>query len=107
MQIVRESLRVRELNIDARFIVVFAILAPLVNAGLATLLASLVTEDPSNRFVFGVLAASASYIAVPAAMKITVPQANPGLFLPMTLAVTFPVNITVGMPSYYYCSHLL
>uniref|UniRef100_UPI004047D230 sodium-dependent bicarbonate transport family permease n=1 Tax=Flavobacterium sp. TaxID=239 RepID=UPI004047D230 len=49
-----------------------------------------------------ILAASASYIAVPAAMKITVPKSNPGLFLPMALAVTFPVNITIGMPLYFF-----
>jgi uncharacterized protein len=49
-----------------------------------------------------VLAASASYIAVPAAMKIAVPKANPGLFLPMALAVTFPFNITLGLPLYYW-----
>jgi len=39
--------------------------------------------------------------AVPAAMKITVPKANPGLYLPMALAITFPVNITIGMPLYF------
>jgi hypothetical protein len=47
------------------------------------------------------LAASASYIAVPAAMKISVPQSNPGILLPMALAISFPVNITIGMPIYY------
>ena len=52
--------------------------------------------------MFAVLAASASYIAVPAAMKIALPKANPGLFLPMALAVTFPLNITIGMPLYYF-----
>jgi hypothetical protein len=52
--------------------------------------------------MFGVLAASASYIAVPAAMKIAVPKSNPGLFLPMALAVTFPINITIGMPLYFW-----
>jgi hypothetical protein len=67
---------------------------------------SLVTHKISDRFIFGILAASASYIAVPAAMKITVPRANPGLFLPMALAVTFPVNITIGMPVYYCIAQL-
>ena len=65
------------------------------------MLSNLVTQDIANRFIFAILAASASYIAVPAAMKISVPEANPGLFLPMALAVTFPINITVGMPIYY------
>jgi hypothetical protein len=50
--------------------------------------------------MLAVLGASASYIAVPAAMKIAVPKANPGLFLPMALAVTFPFNITIGLPAY-------
>jgi hypothetical protein len=52
--------------------------------------------------MFAILAASASYIAVPAAMKISVPQSNPGLFLPMALAVTFPINITIGIPIYFF-----
>jgi hypothetical protein len=64
-------------------------------------LSGFITQDIGNRFIFSVLAASASYIAVPAAMKIATPKANPGLFLPMALAVTFPFNITIGMPFYY------
>jgi hypothetical protein len=79
----------------------FAILIPLLNGCLFAVLSSAVTTDITNRFIFAVLAASASYIAVPAAMKITVPKANPGLFLPMALAVTFPVNITIGLPLYF------
>ena len=78
----------------------FAIVIPLLNGVLFAILSQYVTSDVSNRFMFAILAASASYIAVPAAMKITVPQANPGLFLPMALALTFPVNITLGMPIY-------
>jgi hypothetical protein len=50
--------------------------------------------------MLAVLSASASYIAVPAAMKIAVPNANPSIYLPMALAVTFPFNITIGMPIY-------
>ena len=84
------------------FPVVFAVIVPLINGCLFALLSSFVTTDVTNRFIFAVLAASASYIAVPAAMKITVPQANPGLYLPMALAVTFPVNITIGMPLYFF-----
>lgn len=80
---------------------VFALIIPLINGCVFAYLSSFVTSDISNRLIFAVLAASASYIAVPAAMKITVPKANPGLFLPMALAVTFPINITVGMPIYF------
>jgi len=79
----------------------FAVIIPLLNGCIFAMLSSVVTTDITNRFVFAVLAASASYIAVPAAMKITVPKANPGLYLPMALAVTFPINITIGMPLYF------
>ena len=79
----------------------FAILIPLLNGCVFAVLSSFVTTDITNRFIFAILAASASYIAVPAAMKITVPHANPGLFLPMALAVTFPINITIGLPLYF------
>ncbi len=82
------------------FAVAFAIVIPLLNGCIVAVLSSIVTQDIGNRFIFAVLASSASYIAVPAAMKIAVPKANPGLFLPMALAVTFPVNITIGMPLY-------
>lgn len=82
------------------FAVAFAIVIPLFNGCLVAFLSQLVTNDVGNRFMLSILAASASYIAVPAAMKIAVPKANPGLFLPMTLAITFPLNITLGMPIY-------
>jgi len=83
------------------FPLVFAIAIPLINGCLVAALSAAVTLDVSNRFIFAILAASASYIAVPAAMKISVPKANPGLYLPMALAVTFPINITIGMPIYF------
>ena len=83
------------------FPVVFAIFIPLFNGILVAILSGFVTQDISNRFMLAIFAASASYIAVPAAMQISVPKANPGLFLPMALAVTFPINITIGMPIYF------
>jgi uncharacterized protein len=84
------------------FPLIFAIVIPIVNGCIFGLLSSIVTDDVSNRFLFAILAASASYIAVPAAVKISVPKANPGIFIPMALAITFPVNITIGIPIYYY-----
>ncbi|WP_396157416.1 sodium-dependent bicarbonate transport family permease [Flavobacterium sp.] len=82
------------------FPVLFALIIPLLNGASVAFLSQLVTADVGNRFMFSILAASASYIAVPAAMKIVAPKANPGLFLPMALAITFPFNITFGMPIY-------
>jgi hypothetical protein len=78
----------------------FAVAIPFINGCLVAMASAVVTADSGNRFMLAVLAASASYISVPAAMKIAVPKANPGLFLPMALAVTFPFNITLGMPVY-------
>ena len=82
------------------FAVVFALAIPLINGCIVAVVSHYITDDVGNRFILAILAASASYIAVPAAMKIAVPKANPGLFLPMALAVTFPFNITLGMPIY-------
>ncbi|MEO1050294.1 MAG: sodium-dependent bicarbonate transport family permease [Bacteroidota bacterium] len=81
---------------------IFAIVVPLVNGCLVAATIGIVTDDPGNQFLFAILAASASYIAVPAAMKLAVPKANPSLYIPMALAITFPFNITLGMPIYMY-----
>lgn len=82
------------------FPILFAVIIPLVNGSVVAFLSGAVTQEPSNRFMFAVLAASASYIAVPAAMKLAAPKSNPGLYIPMALAITFPLNITIGMPLY-------
>ena len=83
------------------FTTAFAILIPLINGCIVAYTSQFVTSEIGDRFIFAVLAASASYIAVPAAIKIAVPKANPGLYLPMALAVTFPFNITIGLPIYF------
>lgn len=84
------------------FAFIFAIVIPLINGCLVAVISSAITESVGNRFLFAILAASASYIAVPAAMKLAAPKANPSLYLPMALAITFPFNITIGMPLYLY-----
>ena len=58
--------------------------------------------EAGSAALFAVLAASASYIAVPAAMRLALPQADPGLYLSMSLAVTFPFNITIGIPYFVF-----
>lgn len=85
---------------NGKLMALFAIMIPLINGCVVALASSAITSDIGDRFIFAVLAASASYIAVPAAMKIAAPKANPGLFLPMALAITFPFNITIGLPLY-------
>lgn len=83
------------------FLSIFAILIPAINGCIVAFASSLVTESIGNRFIFAILAASASYIAVPAAMRLAAPKADPGLFIPMALGLTFPFNITIGMPIYF------
>ena len=83
------------------FVSIFAILIPAINGCLAAYLGQYITHNPANRFIFAMLAASASYIAVPAAMHLAAPKADPGLYIPMALGITFPFNITVGMPLYF------
>jgi hypothetical protein len=70
-------------------------------------LAFLLGVSAGNALLLAVLCSSASYIAVPAALRMTIPQANPGLFVPMALTVTFPFNVTLGIPLYYYIITLI
>lgn len=83
------------------FVTLFAVFIPLVNGVLTAFLSQFVTPDVGNRFILATLSASASYIAVPAAMRIAAPEADPGLYIPMALGITFPVNITIGLPIYF------
>ncbi len=83
------------------FSLLFAIVIPVINGIIVSYLSILITDEVGNRFLFAILAASASYIAVPAAMKLAAPKANPSLYIPMALAITFPFNITIGMPLYF------
>jgi hypothetical protein len=78
----------------------FALVFPMVAATLGIGAARLMGLGPGDALLFTVLCASASYIAVPAAVRSAIPQANPSLFLPMSLAVTFPFNIALGIPLY-------
>ena len=86
---------------DARAITwrlaMIAILLPLINGALGTLAGHAIGLDPGSMAAFGVLCASASYIAVPAAMRLALPEADPGIYLTMSLSVTFPFNILVNI----------
>jgi hypothetical protein len=88
------------------FIIAIALILPVINGIGVALCSKLVTDSDANRFMFAVLAASASFIAVPAAMRISNPKSDPGLYLPMSLGLNFPFNITLGMPIYYYVIQL-
>ncbi|MBD2297032.1 sodium-dependent bicarbonate transport family permease [Nostoc sp. FACHB-87] len=94
--------RIKDLQKTGFFLILFAILVPIFNAGIALLIAKVIGMSQGDSLLFSVLCASASYIAVPAAMRLTVPEANPSLYVSTALAVTFPFNIIVGIPLYLY-----
>ncbi len=81
---------------------VYAVAAPVVHAGLALALAVAFGMSPGNGGLLMVLAASASYIAVPAVIRHAIPEANPSLYFGMSLGLTFPLNILIGIPVYVH-----
>jgi hypothetical protein len=99
--------RIKDLGKTGSFLISFSILTPIANATVGILLAKLIGMPQGNALLFSVLCASASYIAVPAAMRLTLPEANPSLYVTAALALTFPFNIIVGIPLYLYGIELL
>ncbi|MFN0118084.1 MAG: sodium-dependent bicarbonate transport family permease [Elusimicrobiota bacterium] len=93
--------RIKDLKRSGWFLVAFAIFIPLLNAFLSLFIAKFLGLSLGNAFLFSVLCASASYIAVPAAMRLAIPEANPSFYVSMSLGVTFPFNIVVGLPVYF------
>lgn len=92
--------RLRELKSAGAFLISFALFSPLVHAAAGLVVALLLKLPQGDSLLFMVLCASASYIAVPAAMRMTVPQANPSLYITSSLGLTFPFNIAIGIPLY-------
>ena len=99
--------RIKDLGKTGPFLISFSILTPLLNAAIGILIAKLIGMPQGNALLFSVLCASASYIAVPAAMRLTLPEANPSLYVTAALAVTFPFNIIIGIPLYLYSIGML
>jgi len=94
--------RLGDLKSAGFFLPPFAIVIPVLNGCIGIVLSKLIGLQPENALMLSILCASASYIAVPAAMRLSLPEANPSLYVPMALAITFPFNIIVGIPLYYY-----
>lgn len=92
--------RLRDLRQTGAFLIGFSLLAPPVHALVGLLVSVLLGLSQGNTLLFMVLCASASYIAVPAAMRMTVPQANPSLYISTALGLTFPFNVVIGIPLY-------
>lgn len=90
--------RLRESRALTWRLVVLAVAMPVVNGSIGFAAAALLGLEPGTGAALAMLAASASYIAVPAAVRLAMPEADPGIYLSMSLAVTFPFNILVGIP---------
>jgi hypothetical protein len=93
--------RLGDLKKVGPFLVAFGIVMPLLHGVLGVWLGSRLGLSLGGTTLLGVLAASASYIAAPAAMRLSLPEANPALYLTSSLAITFPFNLTIGIPLYY------
>ena len=94
--------RLAEVRAVGRFLIVFGILMPIIDGTLGVLTGGFVGLSIGGATMLGVLAASASYIAAPAAMRISLPEANPSLYLTASLGITFPFNIAMGIPLYFW-----
>jgi hypothetical protein len=81
-------------------VVAFGVLMPLIGATLAMVAGLMIGLSAGGLALLMVLGASASYIAVPAAMRVALPEANPSIYLTLSLGVTFPFNLTLGIPVY-------
>jgi hypothetical protein len=91
----------RRANQPLQVMVLAAVCMPAFNAMLGLGLAALLGLSEGDALLFVILVASGSYIAVPAAMRLALPEANPGTYLTMSLAITFPFNLLIGIPTYH------
>lgn len=98
------SRRLRDLGRVGPFLLGFGVAMPLVGGAAGAALGTVVGLSLGGAAVLATLAASASYIAAPAAMRLAVPEANPSLYLTAALGVTFPFNIAWGVPAYLWMS---
>lgn len=92
--------RLREARSLTPRLVLLGLVFPLVNGIVGVLIGQLVGLDVGSTVALAILSASASYIAVPAAMRLALPEADSGLYLSMSLAITFPFNIIIGIPMF-------
>jgi hypothetical protein len=88
-------------------VLAFSIYMPMIGAVLGLFVSKIIGLDVGTGLLFITLCASSSYIAVPAAMKMTLPQANASIYIPMSLSITFPFNIIFGIPFYYIIAKLV
>jgi hypothetical protein len=94
--------RLSDLRQAGIFIVILGLVAPVILGTLGVLAGLAVKMGVPGATILGVLSASASYIAAPAAVRIALPDAKPGYYLTASIGITFPFNLTLGIPLYYF-----
>lgn len=99
--------RLEELRGLRPFVIVFAIIAPIVHATVGIVFGTLLGLSTGGAFMLGVIAASASFISAPAVVRANIPQANPGIHMTTALLITFPFNLALGLPLYFELAILL
>jgi hypothetical protein len=99
--------RLRDLRKAGLFLLAFGIFMPIIQGFLGVYLGMLAGLSLGGIAIFGTMAASASYIAAPAAVRIALPQANPGYYLTASLGITFPFNLAFGIPLYYAMANMV
>ena len=97
----RVAKRLKELKGKGKTLILFALITPFIGALLALFASNYFALSIGNATLLMVLTASASYIAVPAVVKDAIPDANPAIYLGLSLGVTFPFNIIIGIPVYH------
>jgi hypothetical protein len=97
--------RIADLKGRRVFSILFGILFPVIAGTAAIFIARALSMREGDALLFTMLCASGSYIAVPAAFRAAVPEANPGVYVALALGVTFPFNLLVGIPLAYSCIH--
>ena len=97
----RVAKRLKELKGKGKTLILFALITPLIGSVLALFASNYFALSIGNSTLLMVLTASASYIAVPAVVKDAIPNANPAIYLGLSLGVTFPFNIIIGIPVYH------
>ena len=93
--------RLREVRDVGPFLIAFGVIVPFINAALALALGWALRLPVGDLTLLAVLAASGSYIVVPAVVRYAIPEAAPSRYLTLALGITFPINITIGIPLYY------
>ena len=99
--------RLPDIRIAGAGVVVFALLFPLLAGGVGVAAGTVAGLSVGGATLLGVLAASASYIAAPTAVRLAIPEASPGIYLTASLGITFPFNLTVGIAVYYWLALLI